>query len=72
MFIMSNHDGRKCLSILLQLEPCNDMLKLISDIMANWYELIKTFLNTISFCNAKKMNCTLMFIIKQSLWKKMS
>ena len=38
MFIMSNHYGRKCLSNLLQLEPCNDMFKVISDIMAHCYD----------------------------------
>ena len=38
MLIISNHYGRNCLSNLLQLEPCNDMLKVISDIMAHWYE----------------------------------
>ena len=27
----SNNYGRKCLSNLLQLEPCNDMFKVISD-----------------------------------------
>ena len=42
MFIISNH-GRKCLSNLLQLEPCNDMFKLISDITAHWYEICNTF-----------------------------
>ena len=35
-FIMSNHYGRKSLSILLELEPCNDMLKVISDIMGHY------------------------------------
>ena len=35
MFIISNHYGIKCVSNLLQLEPCNDMFKVISDIMAH-------------------------------------
>ena len=35
MFIMSNHHGRNCLSNLLQLEPCNDMFEVISDIMGH-------------------------------------
>ena len=38
MFIISNHYGIKCLSNLLQLEPCNVMFKVISDIMAQWYD----------------------------------
>ena len=55
MFIMSNHDGRKYICILIQFEPCNDMLKVISSIMAHLHELKNTFLITINFCNAKKM-----------------
>ena len=31
--------GIKCLSNLLQLEPCNVMFKLMSDMMAHWYDL---------------------------------
>ena len=62
MFIMSNHYGRKYICILIQLEPCNDQFKFISGIMANWHELIKTFLFTINFRDAKKMNCALMFM----------
>ena len=71
MFIISNSYGRKCLTILLQLDltillqlqPCSDLFKVISGIMKNWYELISTFLIRINFCNAKKINCTLMFMI---------
>ena len=44
MFIISNHYGRKCFSILLQLEPCSDKSKVISDVMAHWYEMINTTL----------------------------
>ena len=55
MFIMGNHHGGKCLSILLQLITCNDMLKVFSDKMAQWYEMIYTFLITINFCNARKL-----------------
>ena len=40
MFILSNHCGRKCASNLLQLEPSIDMFKVISDIMAHWYEML--------------------------------
>ena len=39
MFVISNHCGIKCLIILLQLEPCNVMFKVISEIMAHWYEM---------------------------------
>ena len=35
MFIMSTRFGRKCIRHLLQLEPCNDMFKVISDIMGH-------------------------------------
>ena len=35
----SNHYGRKCVSNLLQLEPCNDMFKVISDIIAQSYDM---------------------------------
>ena len=62
MVLNSNHDGRKCLSNLLQLEPCNDMYKVISDIMVQWYEMINTFIFTINFCNAMRMNA-LVFIM---------
>ena len=31
MSIIRNHYGKKCLSILLQLEPCSVMFKVISD-----------------------------------------
>ena len=68
MFMISNHYGTKYLSILIQLVQCSDMFKLIFGIMANWYELINTFLITINFCNAMKMNCAFMFMY----WKKTS
>ena len=60
MFIISNHYGIKCLSNLQQLEPCNVIFKVISDIMANWCDLWIA----IHFCNGKKMICALMFIIR--------
>ena len=63
MFIISNHYGIKCLSNLLQLEPCNVMFKVISDIMAHWYDMWNSIVIAINFCNAKKMICALMFII---------
>ena len=63
MFIISNHYGIKCVSNLLQLKPCNDMFKVISDIMAHCYDMWNTIIVAIKSCNAKKMNCALMFII---------
>ena len=63
MFIISNLYGIKCLTNLLQLEPCKVMFKVISDIMAHWYDLWNTIVIAINFCNAKKMICALMFII---------
>ena len=39
MFSMSCHYGIKCLSKQLQLEPCNVMFKVISDLMAHWCEI---------------------------------
>ena len=55
MFIISNHYGIKCLRKILQLEQCNIMFKMISDIMAHWYEMGNTIVIAIHFCNAKKM-----------------
>ena len=62
MFIISNHYGIKCLSNLLQLEPCNDMFKVISDIIPHWNNLWNTIVIDINFWNAKKMICALIFI----------
>ena len=53
MFIICNHYGRKYLSNLLQLEPRIDMFKVISDILAHWYEMISIFIITIHFSNAE-------------------
>ena len=39
MFILSNHYEIKCLSNPLQLEPRIVMFKVISDIMAHWYDM---------------------------------
>ena len=47
----------ECLSNVLQLEPCHDMFKVISVIMAHWYDMLNKFLIAMNFCNAKKMNC---------------
>ena len=38
IYIINNHYGRKCFSNLLQLERCNDMFRVLSDIMAHWYK----------------------------------
>ena len=62
MFIISNHYGRKCISMLLQLEPCNDIFKVILDIMAHWYVMIITIIITINFRNAIKMNTAFMLL----------
>ena len=62
MFIISNHYGIKCLSNLQQLEPCNVMFKVISDMWAHWYHLWNTIVIVINFCKGKKMFCALMFI----------
>ena len=70
MFIISNHYGIKCVSNLLQLEPCNDMFKVISDIMEHSYDIWNTIINAINFCNAKKMNCALMFIMSNHYGRK--
>ena len=52
MFSISNHYGKNCHTILLHLEPSSDMLKVISDQMTHWYEMIITIIITINFCNA--------------------
>ena len=44
MFIISNYYGIKCDSHLLQLEPCNDMCKVISDIMEYCNDMWNTLL----------------------------
>ena len=63
MFITSNHYVIKYLCNVLQLERHIVMFKVISDIMAHWYDMWKSIVITIDFCNAKKMICSLMFII---------
>ena len=55
MYNKSNQYRRKCLSKSLQLVTCTDMFKVISDIMAYWYDTIIIFIITINFCNGKKM-----------------
>ena len=42
IFIISNYHGINCLSSLLQVEPCNVMFKVISDIMAHCYNMWNT------------------------------
>ena len=53
MFMLSNHYGIKCVSNLLQLEPCNDMFKVVYDI---WHIAL--------ICEIQLLlNCALMFIL---------
>ena len=68
--IISNHYGKICLCYLLQLEPCNVMFKMISDIIAHWYDMRNTIVIAINFCNAKKMISAFMFIISKHCWIK--
>ena len=58
MFIISNHFIH-----VLKLEPCNDKLKVISDVTALCYDMCNSIISAMNFCNAKKMNCTLIFIM---------
>ena len=60
----SNDYGRKCHSNLLQLEPCNHIFKVISDIMAHSYEMCN--ITSINFCIAKKMDCALMIFMSSN------
>ena len=68
MVNISNH-GRKCLSDLLPLEPCNDMFKVISEIMAHRYDMLNSINIAINQCNANNMNVALMFIINNTMEK---
>ena len=61
MFIINNHNGIKCLSNLLQLEPCNVMFKVISDIIAHWHNMRNTIVIAINSGNAKKMICACVY-----------
>ena len=72
IFIISKLHGIKCLSNLLQLELCNVMLRVITDIMRDWYEMWKIIVIAINFYNAKKMICTIMFIICNHVIKGLS
>ena len=47
------------LSKLLLLVTCIDTFEVLSDIMAQWYDMLNTFIIAFDFCNAKKMNCAL-------------
>ena len=55
MFITSNHYRIKYLSNVLQLEPCSDMFKVISDIMATWYEMMITIIMIIAGMQRKEI-----------------
>ena len=63
--IICNHYGIKCLCNRLQLEPWNVMFKVISDIMADWYDMWNIIVIAINCCNGKKMNCALFIIRNQ-------
>ena len=66
MLITSNHYGILCVSNLLQIEPCNEMFKVISD-MVHCYDMWSTIINAIR--NGKKM-CALMFIMSNHYGRK--
>ena len=71
MFIISNHQGINCLSSPLRVEPCNVMFKVISDIMAHRYDIWNTIVFSVNTCNnVNKMNCAMMFIIRNHHWIK--
>ena len=52
MIIISNHYGIKWISNLIQLEPCNVMFQVISDIMVDWCDKRNTIDHAINFCNS--------------------
>ena len=62
LFITSNHNGRNFLSCLIQLDKCNDMFKVISDIMAQWYLMENALIITIN------LNCVLMISDIMTQW----
>ena len=41
------------------------MFKVISDMLADRYDMRNTIIIAINFCNAKKMNCALISIIME-------
>ena len=57
-------------NVFLQLERCTNMIKVISDIMAHWYDMWNIIIVAINFCNTKKINWTLMFIFSNHYGKK--
>ena len=48
-WLVHSHHRIKCHSNLLQLEPCDVILKVISDIMGHWYDLWNTIVIEINF-----------------------
>ena len=38
------------------------MFKVISDLMAHWYDMWNTIVIAIIYCNAMKMNCAFLFV----------
>ena len=53
MFNISNLHGIKCLSKLLQVERCNVMFNVFSDIMAHWYHMWNAIVIAFNFWNAR-------------------
>ena len=58
-----SNNGIKCLSNLIQLQPCNIIFKVISDIMAHWNDMWNIILLTTNSCNVKKMISSMILII---------
>ena len=46
------------------------MFKVVSEIMAHWYDMGNTILIAITFFNAKKMICALMLILSNHCGRK--
>ena len=49
-FLRCNHYGITFLCNLLQVEQCNVMFNVISDIMAHWFEMWNTIVIILKFC----------------------
>ena len=60
------HYGIECLSNRLQWEPCSVMFKVISDIMAHWYDIWNKYNRYCNLFLEWKQND--LCIRKQSLW----
>ena len=72
MLNISNHYEIKYLCILLQLEPCNVILKVISDIMEHWYDMWNTIaILQLIYAMQRKWLCIDVYL-NQSLCNKMA